>query len=232
MSFNFDELENSTIVDPKLLTVIGRLADFPIRSGECYHAGLIHTYGYLFSNLKTRFGYKRERWTDGRIASALGLAPDSLLGITDDSTLLQNVTFLMGRIAFDDKTQQRKVLRLPGASNAIKLICYENLQVERIEERVRIGPRNTTLRLYTDLVRFRRSAPIDSLLVYSYRHRKKQQLVTCFSMSSEGRKELVATAKANESLIRARFNLAIPGFEKEGLSGTRTITARHLPELG
>ena len=29
-----------------------------------YHAGLMHTYGYLLSSLKTRFGYKHETLDD------------------------------------------------------------------------------------------------------------------------------------------------------------------------
>src|SRR5205823_4357190 len=37
------------------------------------HAGMEHTYGYLFSVLKTSFGYKRARWVSGESERGFGL---------------------------------------------------------------------------------------------------------------------------------------------------------------
>ncbi|MEO8095021.1 MAG: amino acid deaminase [Pseudolysinimonas sp.] len=41
------------------------------------NAGLLHVYGYLLSTVATPYGLKRERWTDGRLAQALGLDIDA-----------------------------------------------------------------------------------------------------------------------------------------------------------
>ena len=90
------------IVDPKILTLIGRLAKFPIRDQQHgqqrYHAGLIHTFGYLFSNLKTRFGYKRDRWVDGKLDASFGWPQGTLLGTHGDGNLFANVSFLFSKI--------------------------------------------------------------------------------------------------------------------------------------
>ncbi|MBV0896112.1 amino acid deaminase [Microbacterium sp. NC79] len=47
-------------------------AEFPIGN-----AGVLHVYGYWFSEVPTPFGYKRDRWADGALAQALGLEPDA-----------------------------------------------------------------------------------------------------------------------------------------------------------
>jgi len=105
LSLNFDEYESARIVDPKLLNVIGRIAQHPIREGQAYHAGLMHTYGYLLSNLKTRFGYKRKRWLDGNIEQSLKLKPGVLSASPEQGTLLQNISYLMSQIAFTPDQQ-------------------------------------------------------------------------------------------------------------------------------
>lgn len=47
-------------------------ADFPVGN-----AGLLHVYGYWFSDVMTPYGLKRERWLDGKLATALGLPADA-----------------------------------------------------------------------------------------------------------------------------------------------------------
>src|SRR6185312_10106073 len=58
-SRNVDEFVEQAIVHPAILRVIGQLTGVPMR-GRIVHAGLEHTYGYLFSLIETPFGYKRE----------------------------------------------------------------------------------------------------------------------------------------------------------------------------
>lgn len=58
-------------------------ARFPIGN-----AGLVHVYGYLFSEILTPYGYKRDRWNDGVLATALGLPADHFrLGAGDETPL-------------------------------------------------------------------------------------------------------------------------------------------------
>jgi hypothetical protein len=64
--------------------------------GEIGNAGLLHVYGYLFSAEPTPYGAKRERWTGGGVARALGIAPSRLLPWTAaDTTPLATLTALL-----------------------------------------------------------------------------------------------------------------------------------------
>ncbi|MFC7927837.1 amino acid deaminase [Microbacterium laevaniformans] len=63
-------------------------ARFPIGN-----AGLLHVYGYLLSTTPTPYGLKRDRWLDGALARAYGLAADAFLpwALPTGETLLARV---------------------------------------------------------------------------------------------------------------------------------------------
>ncbi|EXJ51874.1 amino acid deaminase [Microbacterium sp. MRS-1] len=63
-------------------------ARFPVGN-----AGLLHVYGYLLSTTPTPYGLKRERWLDGELARAYGLAADAFLpwALPTGETLLARV---------------------------------------------------------------------------------------------------------------------------------------------
>lgn len=73
----------------------GLTATFPVGN-----AGVLHVYGYWFSEVPTPFGYKRDRWADGALAQALGLDPAAFhltegttpTAETSGTTLLERVT--------------------------------------------------------------------------------------------------------------------------------------------
>lgn len=72
----------------ELHTAAGIHADFPIGN-----AGLLHVYGYWFSQAPTPFGYKRDRWATGELARALGRPADEfLLDTNATGTTLARVT--------------------------------------------------------------------------------------------------------------------------------------------
>ncbi len=57
------------------------------------NAGLLHVYGYLLSNVPTPYGYKRDRWINGRMAAGLGVNPTYFLPwAAEPGTLLRRVT--------------------------------------------------------------------------------------------------------------------------------------------
>lgn len=95
----FDTWGRSTVIDENTGTpVIGRElfdelhaaagieANYPVGN-----AGVLHVYGYWFSDELTPYGYKRDRWVDGALATALGLPPDAF-HLGGASTLLARVT--------------------------------------------------------------------------------------------------------------------------------------------
>jgi len=71
-SSNTDEVTQSQIVDPAIIALIGRLAQKKL-SPVTPHAGLQHTYGYLFSEIETPYGMKRDRWTETTLENALDI---------------------------------------------------------------------------------------------------------------------------------------------------------------
>lgn len=222
-SLNVDEHEAAPIVDPKLLNVIGRLAQHPIRDGRSYHAGLIHTYGYLLSNLKTRFGYKRQRWLDGLIEQSLQLERGVLSTDPPQGTLLQNVTYLISQIASDAKPINSAPETIPASLLRLNLASF---RITRIVEKVQLGRSRSLLKVQTDIVHFRSGCPLESFLVYSIEQRRKRQLITCFPMRKQHVQQLVSDAERNDTPIRPRFNLAVPDFPKSGIMGKRTVEQR------
>ena len=226
-SFNFDEHEQQKIVDPKLLSTIGRIANVEIRQGNSYHAGLIHTYGYLLSLLPTRFGFKRERWTTGVIDSGFETSERCFSPHPENGTLLSNITYFltkisMGRQPFSNAETPRSLLNYR----------YKQLVVTRICEtcRYNLGDgKKKALTFITDLVDFQKTVNGNSsLVIYSTLIDKSHTLITCFPTSSNSKKELLAIAKNNSTPIVSRFNLALNGFPKSGVIGKRTVESLKL----
>lgn len=97
----FDEWAWSTVVDENvgapvidervfesLHAAAGIDAAFPVGN-----AGVLHVYGYHFSEVATPYGLKRDRWNDGRLARVLGLTESAFrLGDGASETPLERVT--------------------------------------------------------------------------------------------------------------------------------------------
>src|SRR5690606_30214475 len=65
-SENYDELVKAVILPEKIV----RAVKIPIIEGEqarVVSAGMMHSYGYLFSTLQTDFGLKSRRWLESRV---------------------------------------------------------------------------------------------------------------------------------------------------------------------
>src|SRR5262249_13847493 len=137
------------------------------------HAGLQHTYGYLFATLDTPYGPKRERWLSNHLERGFSLDPTLFSERPKLGTLLANITWFLGAIALRDRPGQRSRLNADAAGVAPELIGYDyaRLSVERIIEQVRSpGPHRSVVTLITDLVPFLVRPDgdnVDTLLVYS-----------------------------------------------------------------
>lgn len=221
MSRNFDEYEKQKIVDPKILTTIGRIARIPIRNKDAYHAGLMHTYGYLFSQLMTRFGYKRERWTKDGIEKRIGLKSRFLSPFPPSGTLLRNVSYLLTRIALPQLANRFAEYDVdPGLTE----FPFDGLKRIRIVERFKPKTSAKSTQIMTDLVQYHRATAADAaLLVYSYQLNGEPRLVSCFPVSRKFQDEMLSVAKSNEIPIVARFNAVIRGIPQKGIMGTRRV---------
>jgi hypothetical protein len=200
-SLNYDELAKETIVDPSLVDrLTAHLVTAP-RNERVVHAGIEHTYGYLFSTLQTPYGYKRARWVKPDLEDGLGIPRGSLGPLPTRGTLLSNLSYVIGRIAlWNDSAEQKLALRkLEGIVDpALIRFPWKSLKVTRLEERFENhggDPSERTaaiITLRTDLVNLPRVDATKNpsgnthLLIYSIedpRQTPSHRLITAFPVN-------------------------------------------------
>jgi hypothetical protein len=221
-SLNYDELARGVIVEPAILDALGAMLGVAGREDRVVHAGMEHTYGYLFSVLRTPFGFKRARWVRGELEAGFGLPAGTLGPAPAEGSLFANVTYFAGRVAF------RGELTLPAESVAAATVLYpyEELAVARLEEAVS-SPR--PVRLRTDLVAFPHppaAADANShLLVYSV-HDGGPKLITAFPVNRAFvARVLDPSGLGADKPVATRYNAYV-----EGLTGNASIGERRIAE--
>ena len=229
-SINFDELANGEIVSPDILAFIaGRLGAAQPR-GKLMHAGAEHTYGYLFSLLPTKFGFKRARWVKPDIEDGLGLPRGSAGPLAKGGgTLLSNITCLTGGIALKDDPAAWALLKQACAAcaPAIKKFSFAGVKRSRLTEEVKLaGGRKVVLR--TDFVPFSGDFGGNShLLIYSvYDSAPKQAyLISAFPVNSGFAQNALALSGLGEGKpVQTRYNAHVEGLTNAGkFKGTRSV---------
>ncbi|MCA9037643.1 MAG: hypothetical protein KDA91_21060 [Planctomycetaceae bacterium] len=236
-SVNLDEFTKSVIVDASILETILHLGGRPTNLSSP-HAGLQHTYGYLFSLIETPFGKKRDRWVSNTLELSLGL-PDDVLGpAPKQGTLLSNATWLAGQIAFQGHDRRSWLQRCLArhVSDPLKNLSIDKMPGVRFTEVVALplaGGGKSPLELVTDLVELPLAAEKGFaerwLLVYSIHdhHKSSPQLVTLFTVTDEFVDALRdRAAKRKRSDVRLRYNAWYPRMTQGHYSGTITLKAR------
>ncbi len=217
-SSNEDASNKKTIVDEKILNQIYKKFNF-YQSGEYCHAGIIHSYGYLFSKLMTPYGYKRKRWIDHSLNYAFSFSQESLSPQAKDGSLLSNLTYFIGMITLKNKTSLQL---LKNVSQEILRFDYEALKVSRLEEKV------DHVVIRTFFVSFPKFSPQDEnryLLIYTIEDLKmgKESLITAFPVNE---KTFVSSQAAlglgKNKLVTLRYNALLENFPSNAL-GTRTF---------
>ncbi len=176
LSLNFDEGEKQIIIQPKIVKDLTKAFNVGPEwndSTKIMHAGVQHTYGYMLSNLKTSYGYKRARWVQNELENGLGLSQGILGPKPKEGTLFTNVTYFLSNIAFRNDPVILNVIRDEKSSSFIpaelKNYNYKKLKINRLEETVKLDKRTVVLR--TDIVHFFNTShdpkQNSALLVYS-----------------------------------------------------------------
>ncbi|MFA6235815.1 MAG: hypothetical protein WC635_00700 [Bacteriovorax sp.] len=217
-STNFDSGAKKEIVDQQIIKELQNL--FNIKNdNKIVHAGIMHTYGYLFSTIDTPYGYKRKRWIAPTLNYGFGLAGNSLSPDTIEGGLLSNVTYFIGMLALADKTQ---LGLLKNVSNEVVTYDYSKLKVDRVEEATKDCLIVTTL---VKLNAKRELEENDYLLIYSIHDLRvnKEFLITAFPINSESYDKILApeTLGSNQK-ITLRYNAYLEGLDKN-LVGTRKL---------
>jgi hypothetical protein len=228
-SINFDESAKGTIVETPILDLILERAGAPARQERIVHAGIEHTYGYLFSNLKTSFGYKRARWVSGEIDRGFGFSDPTIAPAPSKGSLFANITALSGKIAFRGEEallgliadQQKAGLVAPAVSK----LDASKLEVTRLTEEVYAA---RTFTITTDFVKF----PFDSgtsnthLLVYSIQSSPESSplLITVFPVEAGFVKNAVNPSGLGEGkAVSTRYNAHVEGVTGKQWTGKRSV---------
>lgn len=230
-SLNFDEIAKRVIVDPHVLRVIHTLTGVPMLSRDV-HAGLQHTYGYLFSLIETPFGCKRDRWMNGTLDRAFGFKQATLQPVSAAGTLFFNATYFLGRIVFSGQRREIAMLRRLRSSIDPALIqfSYRKLKVKRLVETVAVPQdKQSRVSLITDIVPFpvgKATGDRSALLIYSVKDTRKpiRQLITVFPVSAS----VVQTLSAPDTLgshreVRLRYNASVDGLPRSVMTGSREL---------
>ena len=225
-SINFDELAHGEIVNPAILDVLHKAFRVPARQGRIFHAGTEHTYGYLFSNLRTAYGYKRARWVIPEIEAGFALPTGTISPIPHEGTLFANVAALAGKIAFRNDPAALKVLHRSwgGAAQAVRDFSIADLPIRRLEETVRFADSGRTVVLRTDIVPFTHvpTAHADgtpftgdaAVLIYSVLDSEEQtaQLISMFPVAASFGATVFAPANLGDAKpIITRYNAYVEG---------------------
>ena len=224
-SSNIDSNAKKMIISPYTFAELYRLFNLPLHHSQkqtLAHAGVIHTYGYLFSDLETPYGYKRKRWIDSTLNYGFELEENSLSPETIGGALLSNVTYFCGMIVFKDK---KDLGLLKNISNEIFTFDYNKLKRKTVTEKVSHFTLKTT---FVSLIKKRQDETNDYLLIYSFQDERlgKEWLITAFPVNErtfEGVSQ--ASTLGNNQKIQLRYNAIIEGFP-ENARGDRTISSQ------
>jgi hypothetical protein len=262
-SINFDELANGVIVHPAILQALddrfkshapmmldnvradsikgfdsAKLIGSPEATDpaghQLAHAGLEHTYGYLFSVLKTSFGYKRARWVEGEIEKGFGFANGVFGPRPGSGTLFSNITYFTGQIAFRGEEKKIAVLRKSGENLPAELrnFDYGKASVARLEETVEGKDSSGAIRkviLRTDLVAFPHPQKNTHLLVYSAEDPSNggHVLITAFPVAGSFVDTVLNPDNLGEGKpVQTRYNAYVEGITGMKLTGLRKKAAQ------
>ena len=230
-SYNYDELKKAETVDRAILDEILSLAKVPVPRGPketIVHAGVEHTYGYLFSNLLTSFGYKRDRWVSGEISQGLGWSPDTISPSPSKGTLMGNVTFLMASISLRKNPSALPDFTTWELPAELKSFDPTQFKIQTLQETVQLT-KSRKVMLQTDLLEFQQKLGKNThLLVYSVLDSSigKQRLITAFPVNSGFVDGVLDSSKlGSDKTIKTRYNTHVDDFSDvtTSFSGLREL---------
>ncbi|MEI7529127.1 MAG: hypothetical protein WCK76_09290 [Elusimicrobiota bacterium] len=230
-SINYDELANGMIVNPGILSFIAARVGAAQPRGKIAHAGMEHTYGYLFSLLPTKFGFKRARWVRPDIEDGLGLPRGSAGPAPAEGTLLANITCLAGGIALKDDPAAALLEKVvPHCAAQLRAFAARPVKRTRLSEEVLL-PGGRTVVLRTDFVPFVKVSGGNSrLLVYSVYDSAlgRASLISAFPVNEGFVKSVLSPGGLGSGKpVQTRYNAYVEGLTDAGkVKGTRSVSFR------
>jgi len=222
-SINFDV--KARIVHDSILSFLAGELGLPGPRGKIVHAGMEHAYGYLFSLLPTKFGFKRARWVRDDIEAGLGFARGAMGPSPAEGTLLANITCVAGAAAFSDDAAAAAKLAKASYACGSAARGWKAPGHFRLTETVSLS-RKRSVALRTDFLPFGSvtSGGNAYLLVYSVKDTSRPHavLVTAFPVAEGFVKNALNPEYLGEGKqVQTRYNASVEGFEGK-LKGTRS----------
>jgi 2'-5' RNA ligase len=203
-STTFDELAKQTILPP---TVMDALQIPHEATGGVDHAsaGIMHTYGYLFSQVKTAYGFKGKRWIESRVDERVGLPAGAFGPLAAHGEFTSNVTAALMTLIGHPVTLPEAMKDVPRA-HALGRLDQDVTWKKADGKKVRMT-------VSTHLVALRPLAGLETkdsyLLIYEVAEKGSHRLVTAFPIE-EGFAASIIAGKASETPeFKPRFNLYI-----------------------
>lgn len=225
---NVDDNTGEEIVAPPVLRLLSDLTGISM-DPPVVHAGLQHTYGYLFSAIETPYGRKRDRWVNRSLDAALGLSRSTFQPVAMQGTLLLNVTYFLGRIMF--RGRRSEIARLRRSRNIVDShltdLDYRQLKCHRIIEEIGTGKQR--IQAVSDLLPLSNSHDPDrmrGLLIYGIRSIKSDEfrLITAFPVSVNSFQSLLEQPCGTRVTVQLKYNAYSEGVTREPIQGKRTIS--------
>lgn len=184
-----DELAGGDILPAQVLAALG--IPPAVSSGVAHvPAGVMHTYGYLFSQLKTAYGLKGRRWTQSRLDERLGLAPGTFSPRPPRGEFTANVTKALRELINSGRggrVEENVLWRTPAGaevSGAVRTHLFPLKALPGLEAETH-------------------------LLVYELETGGRRRLVTAFPVSAEFAAGLEGAKPESGASFVPRFNLYV-----------------------
>lgn len=225
-SLNFDSGAKKQIISDAIMSDLLKKFALP-GDTKIVHAGITHTYGYLFSVLDTPYGTKRKRWIEPTLNFGFAFQGNSLSPDTLQGSLLSNLTYFAGKAAFRG-AEAAQLDQLKNVSAEIRNFDYKKLNLTVLEEEVAASP--ITLRTTLVKLPFKKlQEENDYLLIYSVQNNKekKEVLITAFPIKKDAFAKTTDPAGLGKNQpVTVRYNAYVNGLMDQKLTGARKISEK------
>lgn len=203
-STTYDEFAKAAILDDKVLDGLG-IPHQNAGSVEHVPAGLMHTYGYMFAQLKTAYGFKGKRWIESRVDERLGLPAGSFSPLPPQGEFLSNVTAALDALIGVSAD-------LPRAAKLAPKVRRLGAVEETVRWRKPDGSETSAI-VRTHLVALRPLPGLTTadayLLIYEMEADGERRLVTAFPVEPGFAASISGAKPAEDAAFKPRFNLYI-----------------------
>lgn len=241
-AINYDEYAKGIIVEPAILNPLTQRFQVAAprlvaESRTALHAGLQHSYAYLFSNLKTPFGYKRARWVKNDIEAGFGFAKRTISANPKSGSLFRNVTALAmklsGQTVPASKAPISQSILALDVKKLKRFVLRETIETEVAPNSSEKPAAAKGFIISTYLIEFPRKSSDRKnthLLVYTLApngNLAQQKLITAFPVESSFKDQIAdATKLGDHQPIQLRYNAFHADlYQKAGFRGRRVFSA-------